>query len=367
MENPHRLHGPSARELTHAQQRTATLVNRHQDRRRLCSVGGSRLTIHESPSPGGIETDRAPAGERGFRRRNPGPQCGRRDLGDVGRRNGGVSLKRSDPDALEPLDDGPAAEGLPDVGGQRADIRPLPADDAEPGHRRLDGLDHDGVDDDLARLACHLATFARQLVEAPTLVMNRRIHRRHLPDSSDESTRQPLDVLARERRNGRLGEAAALEILRVGGDSEADGDDILLLLVADVGHELRRFADENQQDADGGGVEGAAVTHGSGLQMAADKSDDVVRRDAGGLVDRQDARDRRIHSIAAPTAVSTAWVATVSGPAIVKPAAFRCPPPPNFAAMALTSTSPLPRRLTFTWPSRSRSRHATRTDSTERG
>src|SRR2546425_2825547 len=67
------------------------------------------------------------------------------------------------------------------------------------------------------------------------------------------------------------------------------------------------------------------------------------------------------------TAASTTRVASASGFASVHPAAFGWPPPPNCAAIRCTSTSPLPRRLTFTWPRYSRKRHATRTVATERG
>src|SRR5207245_9630859 len=70
---------------------------------------------------------------------------------------------------------------------------------------------------------------------------------------------------------------------------------------------------------------------------------------------------------AARTAASTTRVASASGFASVHPAAFGWPPPPNCAAIRCTSTSPLPRRLTFTWPRYSRKRHATRTVATERG
>ena len=97
----------------------------------------------------------------------------------------------------------------------------------------------------------------------------------------------------------------ALEILRVGRDSETDGDHVLLRLVAHVRHQLRRFADQDQQDTDGGGIEGASVAHAIRLQVAANERDDVVRRDAGDLVDRQDARDERVHSMAERTATST--------------------------------------------------------------
>src|SRR5262249_62407593 len=92
----------------------------------------------------------------------------------------------------------------------------------------------------------------------------------------------------------------------------------------------------------------------------------VERRDAGDLVDDQ--HPRLDHArIASATAASTSRVTASSAPVTVKPAALRWPPPPNLAAMRWTSTSPLPRRLTFTCPPRSRSRPATRTEAIERG
>src|SRR5215475_11308976 len=216
MENSHGLHGPTAAKLTDAQQWAAAFMHCDQDRRRFGPVSGRRLAVDELSRAGRIETDHTEARERGFRGQHPGPQRGRWDLRDIGRRHGGVSPKRSYPDALEPLDDRPTAQRLPDVGGERANVRPLPADDPDPSDRGLDGLDFDRVDDDLSRLPRHLAALAGKLVEAPTLVMNRGVHWGDLADSADEAICQPLNVVTRERRHGSLGETAALEILGVG-------------------------------------------------------------------------------------------------------------------------------------------------------
>src|SRR3989442_8747443 len=121
MKNPHRFHGP-ARQLTHAQQRTTALVNSDQDRRRFRSIGGRRLAVDELPGAGGIEIDHAPTRQPGLPGHYPGPQRGRRDLRDVRRRDGRVSSKCSDPDALDPLDDTPPAERLADAGADPTDV-----------------------------------------------------------------------------------------------------------------------------------------------------------------------------------------------------------------------------------------------------
>ena len=81
--------------------------------------------------------------------------------------------------------------------------------------------------------------------------------------------------------------------------------------------------------------------HG-GAQLPAHPRDDVVRREALGLVDQQDAVERRLASSELSHAV------TSSGPSsLEKPAARRWPPPPWSAAIALTS-KPFERRLTRT-------------------
>src|SRR5207253_4005845 len=167
---------------------------------------------------------------------------------------------------------------------------------------------------------------------------------------------------------------ASAHVVGVGRHAEAHRREIFLVLVDEIRRELGRLADEDREHPSGIRVEGPGVADPADAQTPAGDGDDVERGRAAPLVDDQDARARRLgaHERAAPstarrTAASTTRVASGSGPGTVHPAALTWPPPPNWAAICRTSTSPLPRKLTLTVPPSSRSRQATRTDATERG
>src|SRR6185503_2796708 len=168
-------------------------------------------------------------------------------------------------------------------------------------------------------------------------------------------------------------EHRAREVLGLGDDAEAHGGHVLLVEVHQVGRELGGLADQDRQEAGGGRIEGAAVADARSAQDPAQVRHHLERRDAGALLDREDAGARPLAHEAAPsrawrTAASRASRAAGSGPGSVQPAAFSCPPPPKRCAMRLTGTSPLPRRLALTFPSGSaRSSTATRTPAIERG
>src|SRR5437899_1456154 len=177
-----------------------------------------------------------------------------------------------------------------------------------------------------------------------------------------------------ETPDRNLRQNAAAHVVGVRRQSEADRREVLLALVDEIGCELRRLPDEDRQHAGRVGIERARVPDATHAQTATNDRDNIERGRAAPLVDDEDAgagevraHDTRFPSTARRTAASTTRVASGSGPVTVQPAALTCPPPPNCAAIFWTSTSPLPRRLTFTSPSRSRKRQATRTEATERG
>src|SRR5262249_48275094 len=136
--------------------------------------------------------------------------------------------------------------------------------------------------------------------------------------------------------------------------------------------QLGRLADQDGQHAGGVRIERPAVTDLRRTQKPSEMGDDLKRRHAGALLDREDAGGGPGHRGWDPrtsrTAASTVAVAAGSEARTVQPAAFWGPPPPNRPAMRLTGTSPLPRRLTFTTPGpSSRKSIATRTPSSDRG
>ena len=185
----------------------------------------------------------------------------------------------------------------------------------------------DRVNGHLARLALHRPPLARQLVEALAVVVERRVHRRHLPDHADEGAERRLDGRGVERgHRGRL-EHRPAQVLGLGHDAEPDGRHVLLVELDQVGRELGRLADQDRQHARGVGIERAAVTDLGGAQHAAEVRHHLERRHARPLVHRQDAGRPAAHaealaSSAAPTAASTAAVASSSVPRSVQPAAF---------------------------------------------
>src|SRR5207237_10109830 len=115
----------------------------------------------------------------------------------------------------------------------------------------------------------------------------------------------------------------------------------------------RRLAGHERPHAGGVGVERAGMADALEAEPATHQRDRVERGHARRLVEHEDpgAGHRGSDS---RTAVRTSRVTASSEPAAVKPAALGCPPPPKRAAIRWTSTSPLPRRLTFTWVPRSR-------------
>ena len=101
------------------------------------------------------------------------------------------------------------------------------------------------MDDDFPRLAVDLDPLARQLVEAPPLVVDRRVHGRDLLDPTDERPARLLEVTSLESGDRDLREDAALGVVSVGREPEADRRDVLLVLVHEVRRELGRLADQD--------------------------------------------------------------------------------------------------------------------------
>src|SRR5207244_11654380 len=103
------------------------------------------------------------------------------------------------------------------------------------------------------------------------------------------------------------------------------------------------------------GVEGPRVTDLRGLGCPSDHRDDVVRRDARGLVDEQQPFDGpQAHDVTgSPRSTRARRSIVPAGPcSLVYPAARRWPPPPKAAAATARSCPPRERTLTLNRPSR---------------
>ena len=112
----------------------------------------------------------------------------------------------------------------------------------------------------LARPALDLHPLARQLVEPAPLVVQRRVHGRHLAEVADERVERLLDVRDAHRGHRPRLEHRSREVLGVGGDAEPHRGEVFLVKVDEVRGELGRLADQDGQHAGGRRVERAAVT-----------------------------------------------------------------------------------------------------------
>ena len=179
-------------------------------------------------------------------------------------------------------------------------------------------------------------------------MVDRRVHRRDLLDPADERPARLGEQGPLEPRNRRLRQDTTADIVRIGGDAEADRRDVFLVLIHEVRRELGRLADQDGQDPRRAGVERAGVADPADAELPADERDHIERRHPRPLVDDEHAgaagllahvADRPAPGAwepaasAARTATSTTRVASAIGPAIVHPAALGWPPPPNCAAI----------------------------------
>src|SRR5262245_8312308 len=365
---------PRCRQLADTEQEVGDTVNPHEaagPRSRWNHACG--LTADERRGAALVEPDGRPSGQSGLGRLYPRPEV-RSTGGQLAPRHGVLEAKGADTAAHEILDRAAAAERRTDVGREHPYVCSLATDDADGGPRAGDFLDGDRPDSHLARRALDLDALAGQLVQATPVVVNRRIHRWHLLDAADEGTAHRFEARHRDLEARSLRHDPTAHLVRIRRQAEPDRREIFLVLIDQVRRELCRFADEDRQHAGRVGIECAGVADAANAQTTARERDDVERGRAGPLVDDQDPgpdgavfHDAGLPPTARRAAARTRRAASAKGPGTVQPAALTWPPPPNCAAIFWTSTSPLPRRLTFTCPSRSRRRHATRTEATERG
>src|SRR5262245_45863043 len=365
---------PRCYQLADTEQDAGDTVNSDE----AAGAGSSRnhacgLTVDERRGAVLVEPDGHPSGQGGLGWLHPRPEV-RSPGRQLAPRHGVLEAEGADPAAHETLDRAAAAECRTDIGREHPYVCSLATDDAHGGLRSGDFLDGDRSDDHLARRSLDLDALTGQLVQPAPLVVNRRIHRRHLLDAADEGTTHVFEARRRDLRDRSLGHDAAAHVVRICRQPKPDRREILLVLIDQVRRELRRLADEDRQHARCVGIERAGVADAASAQTTTRDRDHVERGRAGPLVDDQDSgpdgavlHDGGLPPTARRAASRTRRIASGKGPRIVQPAALTWPPPPNCAAIFWTSTSPLPRRLTFTCPSRSRRRHATRTEATERG
>ena len=188
------------------------------------------------------------------------------------------------------------------------------------GARLVARFDVEAVDRDRPGLALDLLAFAGELVEAGSVDLHGRHHRRDLLDGAGEAAGGRGDIGQRHVAHVVLGGDDARVVEGVGLDAEHDLTDVGLGL---LGHETQQAGgtpDAEHEHPGGGRIEGAAVTHLAGAEDAAGLRHDVVGGPAHFLVDDAEAvhvgvRPSRTHPFSRSSrrisstreAVSTTW------------------------------------------------------------
>jgi hypothetical protein len=183
-----------------------------------------------------------------------------------------------------------ATERRADVPRERADVGPLAAPHVDRQQRRRPLEQVEPLDRHRARLALHRDPGAGQLVQAPPLVVQRGVHRRHLHDRAAEARQQLLDLPGVARRHIRLREHRALGVVGGGGDAEAHRRQVALAsLVLNVLDQAGGRAERHHQHSGGRRIQRPRVADSPLPGEPANPRHHVVGGDSGGLVDVQEA------------------------------------------------------------------------------
>jgi len=233
-----------------------------------------RLTVGEDRHALPVQPNAEPSGQCRFGRAHPGPELGS-PCGQLAPGHGLLEIEGADPTPDEALDGPAAPQRSTDVGGESPNVRSLAADDLQGRARSDERLDPDRTDDHLAGRPLHLDTGAGQLVESSPLVMNRRVHRGYLLDPAHEGATGLFERRPRKISDRSLRQHSATHVVRVRRQPKADRGEVLLVLVDEIGRELRRLAHEDRQHAGRVGVESARVPDAADAQPATNDRDDV--------------------------------------------------------------------------------------------
>ena len=186
---------------------------------------------------------------------------------------------------------GAAAELLPDVVGVGADVEAFAAMDAEVDFAAVEVDAGDVVvdDADAAAFALDVLPFAGEFVAGDAVDFDGGVHGRGLVEFTAVVFEGGADVAFAEGVDGVGGGDAAVGVLGVGFDAEFHGGGVFFVRTHEAVLQFGGFADDDEEQAGGHGVEGAAVADFAGLQDAAAEGDGVVGGEAGVFVDEEDA------------------------------------------------------------------------------
>ena len=191
--------------------------------------------------------------------------------------------------AAELGEGGAGAEGLADVVGEGADVGAFGAGDLEVDVGGGVGAEGEVVDvDELGGAGDGLA-FAGEFVEGDAVDFDGGYHRRGLHLVAEAGVHLGGDLVGGDGGGVAGGDDLAVGVLGVGFDAEAEDAFVGFVVAHDALGDFGGFAEQDDEEAGGHGVEGAAVADFGDAELAADFCDDVVGGPAGGFVHQQEA------------------------------------------------------------------------------
>ena len=150
----------------------------------------------------------------------------------------------------------------------------------------------DIVNPNAACLTFNDLSLAGQFIQAYSVLLQRRIHRRHLLDFAAEPCQDFFPAVVIQRRDFGCRRFLAVGIAGIGGDAETCRDPVDLVRVEEVGAYLGCLTETQRQHAGCRRVQTPRVAGLFCLKQLLDLLQRLVRRDACRLVQEQQAVDR---------------------------------------------------------------------------
>ncbi len=193
---------------------------------------------------------------------------------------------------------GAAAEQLPEIAGERADVRAGRARHAHVQQVPLAAQDVETLDRHRASGQLDLFAGAHPRIRPHTADLDGTDRARNLLDLPGQARHCGCDLLIRDARGRPGGQHLALGVVGAGADPEQDRGVVRLLGEQQVAEQPRGAPDSADQHTGRGGVERSGMTDAAGAGDPAEPGHHVVGGETGRLGDDdQPAGDRpRLHA-----------------------------------------------------------------------
>ncbi|MFM1944170.1 MAG: hypothetical protein RI897_3152 [Verrucomicrobiota bacterium] len=184
---------------------------------------------------------------------------------------------------------GAAAEFLSEVMDEGSDVGAFGAGDAEGGEGFFVGIDLERVDMDEAFLAFYFDAFAGEFIEGHAILFYGGDHGGELHLVADEGLGGVGDFLEGHEGDGEGGEEFAVGVVAAGCFAEFESAFVDFVIGHESFGEAGGFTEDEDEEAGGIGVQGAAVADLFDSEFSADSGDHVMGGGAGGFIDEEGA------------------------------------------------------------------------------